>query len=144
MRYKELLRPSLGGFIAIALIGPATWLVAMPILPNYSPLVAIGVTALAMGLVTLASPKIEIRDEALLAGRIRIPLAQLGAVEVYCGEERRRSLGVELDARAQLCTSPWVDCVLKVQVLDESDPVPYLVISTRKPEELRNLLSSNP
>lgn len=127
--------------MAIALIGPATWLVAMPIFPNFSIWIAIVVTVLFTAMVTLSAPRIEVTSELLLAGRIRIPLEQLGQVEIYCGEERRKSLGVNLDARAQLCTSPWVDCVLKIEVLDESDPVPYLIISSRSPTELRDLLA---
>lgn len=140
MKYRELLRPSIGGFAAIALIGPATWLVAMPIVPNYSPLIAIGVALLAMVMVTFSAPRIEIGADTLRAGRIQIPLSSLGEVEVHCGELRRKSLGVGLDARAQLCTSPWIDCVLKIEVRDEVDPVPYLIISTRHPEALKSIL----
>ena len=31
----------------------------------------------------------------------------------------------------------WVDPVLRVAVTDPDDPVPYWLVSTRRPEELR-------
>lgn len=140
MTYKEILRPSFGGFFAISLIGPASWLVASPIAPEFAGFIAALILGLSFALILIAAPRIEVAEGLLKAGRIRVPLDRLGEVEVLCGNERRLSMGVQLDSRAQLCTSPWVDCILKIRVLDDVDPVPYIVLSTRRPELLKKTL----
>lgn len=140
MKYRERLLPSIGGFLAISLILPATWLVFSPFENLNAPLIAFGILAAAMLAVVQLAPRVVVKDDALTAGRITIPLSQLGKVEIYRGESRRKALGVELHARAQLCTSPWVDSVLKIEITDQLDPVPYLVVSTRRPESLKQAL----
>jgi len=47
-----------------------------------------------------------------------------------------RERGRRLDARAWLCIRGWIQPVVKVNVHDPSDPVPYWLISTRNPNEL--------
>ena len=143
MTYRETLIPSFGGFLAIALIFPATWLVFSPFANLNAPLIAFGTLAVALFAVIRLAPKLTVTDELLIAGRISIPRNQLGEIEIYEGESRRKALGVELHARAQLCTSPWVDSVLKIEVRDPVDPVPYLVVSSRHPERLKRAIQAH-
>ena len=120
----------------MALIAPASWLVTFPIAPELAWLVSFGVTISLMALTLLLVPKIGVSAGILSAGRIRVPTKSLGNAIVFSGEAKRIEMGINLDARAQLCTSPWIDHIVKIEVVDEADPVPYLVISTRSPEKL--------
>lgn len=122
--------------MAMALIAPASWLVTFPIAPQFAWLISLVVTFALTALTLLLVPKIGVSSGILSAGRIRVPTKNLGSATVFSGEEKRIEMGINLDARAQLCTSPWIDCIVKIEVLDEADPVPYLVISTRRPEKL--------
>ncbi|MGO2111963.1 MAG: DUF3093 family protein, partial [Pseudoclavibacter sp.] len=41
------------------------------------------------------------------------------------------------DARAWLCLRGWSGTSARVEVIDESDPVPYWLFSTRHPDAVR-------
>lgn len=140
MNYSERLKPNFSALLAVGLLFPATWLVLAPIVPVWAPIAAGLLTAISIAAVYLSAPVIRIEHGQITAGHISLATSSLGAFETFCGEERRKALGVNLDARAQLCTSPWVDCVVRLEVTDPKDPTPYIVLSTRRPEQLLALL----
>jgi hypothetical protein len=57
----------------------------------------------------------------------------VGDTEAFSGDEARLERGQRLDARAWLLIRGWVDPVVRVQLVDERDPTPYWLISTRRP-----------
>jgi hypothetical protein len=136
MTFRERLHPNLLGILAVSLVGPAVLIVLLPIEQDAAVLFAVLAMVGMILLVWFSTPVVLVKENELRAGRLRIPLSALGKSEVFIGEERRRSLGVRLDARAQLCTSPWVDAVVRVEVIDQVDPTPYLLISSRRPDDL--------
>jgi len=57
-------------------------------------------------------------------------------VSFYDGDAAREQRGVSLDARAWLVIRGWIDPVVKIELGDPDDPVPYWLVSSRKPQEL--------
>src|ERR671918_546374 len=53
---------------------------------------------------------------------------------------RRRS-GVEADARAHLVLRPYVATSVEITLADPADPVPYWLVSSRRPEALASALT---
>ena len=86
-------------------------------------------------LVLFSSPKISVTNE-LVAGRMRIPLSVIGATEVLGGQKLKEILGPGADARAQLFIRGYLKTALKIEIKDPLDPTPYLIVSTRRPEQL--------
>lgn len=140
--FKERLTPSFGSYLAMTLIFPMAFLAALPFGFNFAMFLALFSTALLLGLVTLASPAIAI-GEVFTAGRFTLPLDALGRVEVFIGEAARMARGPDLDARAKLMIRGDIGGLVRVWVEDSSDPTPYLLISSRRPEELARALGAD-
>ena len=63
-------------------------------------------------------------------------MSALGRVRVLDRERMEALRGVEADVRAYLCQRGWVPGGVVVEVVDPEDPVPYWLISSRKPQGL--------
>lgn len=140
--YRERLWPAAWMYLVVALIVPATLLVFAPISLEAGIATAVVLVAGSVGLLLAAAPSIVVESGELRAGRARIPIALVGDALVARGEEARHERGPGLDARAHLVLRGWVDPVARVPVLDQDDPAPYWLISTRRPEELRAAIAS--
>ncbi len=133
--FEERLSPSLSVLLALSMSGPMVLLAALPFGPGLATTLMILVPAgLIFGAFAL-SPTIRI-DSNFSRGRIRLPIEILGAAEIYRGEEARLERGPGLNARARLAIRGDVDPVVKIQINDAEDPTPYILVSTRRPEEL--------
>lgn len=134
--YRERLTASPWMFIATALVIPASLLVFLPI----SMVAGVVVAAVLYGgcvlLLIWGSPVIEVADGVLTAGRARLPLSAVAQATAYRSEEATLERGRRLDARAWLLIRGWVSPVVKVQLDDPSDPTPYWILSSRRPEQL--------
>lgn len=75
------------------------------------------------------------------AGQARIPLSALGRAEPLDATQMRQALGPGLDARSHLCIRGWVPTGVRVEVSDPRDPVPYWVVSSRRPARLAAALA---
>ncbi|HKS47589.1 MAG TPA: DUF3093 domain-containing protein [Amycolatopsis sp.] len=93
-------------------------------------------------LVQLGRAKVEVADGELRVGKAHLPLRFVGSVEVIGKDRKRKALGPELDPAAFMLHRGWVGPALRVRLTDPEDPTPYWVFSTRKPEELAELLRS--
>ncbi len=100
--------------------------------------VAVGLTALVLGLVAAvaSSARVRIADGVLAAGRAHIPVTLLGAGEVLDREGVRAALGPGSDARDFVVLRSWLRRAVSVPVVDPADPTPRWVVSTRRPEAL--------
>ena len=140
--FRERLHPSPWLHLVALLALPASMLVLAPV--SLPAGIATGVV-LSGGLIVLLwalAPVIEIADGVLRAGRARIPLRLLGPVEVARGEEARQARGPGLDARAWLMLRGDVDPVVRIEILDDDDPTPYWLLSSRRPDDLALALGS--
>lgn len=132
--YRERLWPAPWLFIGTALVIPASLLVFLPINMTAGVVVAALLYATCVVALLAASPVVEVTTTDFVAGRARLPIEIVGAVTPYRGDEAQLERGQRLDARAWLLIRGWVSPVVKVEVLDETDPAPYWLVSTRQPD----------
>jgi hypothetical protein len=104
----------------------------------------LGVGVAAFVLVSLAfrtaSHVIEVDDREVRVGRAVIGREWLGAVRPLDAAGTRTRSGVEADARAHLVLRPWVSTSVELRLDDPADPVPYWLVSTRRPGALASAL----
>ncbi len=134
--FSEKLWPNPWMFISTALVIPASILVLAPISVQAGIVTAIVLYAGCVGLLILASPRITIDGSHLIAGRASIRLEQVGEAISCEGAEAIAQRGTKLDARAWLLIRGWIKSVVRVPILDATDPTPYWILSTRHPTEL--------
>lgn len=82
------------------------------------------------------SPRVEVADGWLRAGRATISGEFLGPAEALDASETRRVAGRDADARAYLLIRPYLKRSVRVTVRDAHDPTPYWLVSTRDPVAL--------
>ena len=139
--YRETLWPSWWVFLATALVIPASLLVFLPI-SELAGVVSAIVLYVAIVVVLLAtSPVIEVTDGMLRVGRARIERSFVGAVTPHTGADAVAERGTRLDARAWLVLRGWISGVVRIEIVDDADPTPYWLVSTRKPEDLAAVLN---
>jgi hypothetical protein len=97
---------------------------------------AVLVVLMAGLFLTYGSPRVEVEDGWLRAGRARIAGEFVAGAEPLDPEATRRVAGREADARAYLLLRPYLRRAVRVTVRDERDPTPYWLLSTRDPEHL--------
>ena len=134
--YRERLWPAPWLFLATALVIPASLLVFLPISEIAGVVTAIVLYLGCVGLLLTASPVLEVTETELVAGKARLPIQLVGALDGYSGAEASLERGQRLDARAWLLIRGWIDPVVRVELLDDRDPVPYWLLSTRNPAAL--------
>lgn len=144
MPYRERLWPSPGVWALVPLMGLGAALTVLPVSAGWAVVAAVGVMAALVTWGVRSSPVVAVDDGHLVAGRARVPLACLGEVGVWRGEDARRQRGPLLDARAHLLVRGWVGPVVTVQLTDPQDPTPYWVVSSRAPERLRDAIERAP
>jgi hypothetical protein len=123
-------------YLASALVIPASILVFLPINLPVGIITGIVLYAVLILLLIAAAPTVTVSDKEVTAGRARLPLELAGEVTAHEGEDARQERGPRLDARAWLLIRGWVSGVVRIEVLDDTDPVPYWIVSTRHPEAL--------
>ena len=69
-------------------------------------------------------------------GRAVIEHRYIGAAQALDAAETRNRSGVQADARAHLVLRPYVSTAVEITLDDPDDPVPYWLISSRRPTEL--------
>jgi hypothetical protein len=89
---------------------------------------------LVMGAVfAFAAAVIEVTEAQLVVGRSRIDLCYLAGARALDAAQTRRRAGVEADARAYLVLRPYVPTAVEITLDDADDPVPYWLVSSRRP-----------
>lgn len=89
------------------------------------------------------SLRIDVGDDGLTVGRATLRPPHIGAAERLGRADYRRRLGTGADARAYLVTRPYIESGVLVEVADDRDPVPYWLLSSRRPEALAAALAQN-
>jgi hypothetical protein len=139
--YRERLWAAPWLYVATALVIPASLIVFAPINMLVGVVCAVVLYAgCVIGLI-VGSPTIELTDDELRAGRAHIERRYLGAAESFDGTEATLQRGRLLDARAWLLIRGWASGVVRVPILDEDDPAPYWLLSSRRPTELARALN---
>lgn len=134
--YREKLWPTPWIYIASLLLVPASILVLAPVSMPAGIATGIILYLAVIGSLSLTAPVIEVHDGLLRAGRAEISLAHTGEAVPAYDADARIERGTGLDARAFLVIRGWVQPVVKVPITDPTDPTPYWLVSSRRPDEL--------
>jgi hypothetical protein len=136
--HHERLRVPLRWWVQGTMLIATFWLAFVVSMPARLAWTATGVLLMSMVLFLLGygSPRVEVEDGWLRAGRARIPGEFLGGAEPLDAEATRRVAGRDADARAYLLLRPYLKRAVRVSVRDARDPAPYWLVSTRDPEHL--------
>ena len=139
------------------MIRPPLWLVAFIYFMLLSLVVAIWAAfdnnaainafaislALQAALVHWMTSTIEVAEGELRIKRAHIPLRYLGDIEIISKEkfgfERTRGA----DPAAFFAITFWISQGIKVRVMDDRDPTPYWLISTKRANELAAALTDS-
>lgn len=140
--YRERLWASLGIFVAVALVIPASLLVFLPINVEAGLIIGVVLFLVIAGLLLSSTAVIEVSESELKAGKALLPREFVGNVTSFREPEATVQRGTRLDARAWLLIRGWIHPVVKIEITDPSDPTPYWLISTRRPEELARALTA--
>jgi hypothetical protein len=143
--YRERLFVPLRWWVQATMLLASLWLAFIVAMPAAAAWAATGLLVLITfgGFAWLGNALVEVRDGVLYAGPAHISLQLLGDAQALDAESTRRVHGVEADARAFLCTRPYLKRAVKVDVHDPADRTPYWLISTRHPTRLAAALAAN-
>ena len=141
--YREKLWPNAWAFIVTALVIPASILVLVPISLFAGIVTAAVLYGSCVLLLVLASPVVRVQNGELIAGPATISTTLLGQAPVFDGAEATQERGPRLDARAWLLIRGWIDPVVRVPIVDATDPAPYWIISSRHPKELAAAINAS-
>jgi hypothetical protein len=135
--YRESLLPSPTVWVVVLAVTASLGLTVLTVLGAAGAL-ALAAVAVAAGTAALllSSARVEVAAGQLQAGRARIPVGALGRVAVVPADRMTALRGREGDARAYLCQRPWIAEGVVVEVDDPADPVPYWLISSRRPRRV--------
>jgi hypothetical protein len=140
--FEERLSPSPGVWVAAIAFGAGLGLIPGPINTTAAYIVGVlGVVALITYLI-FSTPRLIVTGDLFVAGRARVPLHLVASVEPLTAAQMRRAHGVDLDARAYLCTRAWIATGARVTLSDPQDPTPYWLVSSRHPDDLAAAVSS--
>ena len=141
--YHERLGVPLRWWVQGTMLVASLWLAVVVATPAA---VAWTVTAVAMllmgaGLFSYGGVRVSVADGVFRAGRAHIGGEHLGLVEALDAEQTRRTAGQDADVRAHLVLRPYLKRAVKVEVTDPTDPAPYWLVSSRRPEDLAGALA---
>ena len=130
-------------YLAYSLLTPMVALVAAPF--GLTLALTLGSITFVASLVfaSVLSPLVVVDGVRMIAGKMSIPLEAIGEVLEVPAQDLRNELGPSLDGRAQLLVRGDIKTAVKVSISDRNDPTPYLVISTRRSNELVSALRAN-
>jgi hypothetical protein len=122
----------IGAEINTSYTSVAVWLPYVVLLP-----------LMAVYLLSLGRSRVRVtggEEPELWIDSAHLPLRYVGEVEIIDRDRKRKALGPEGDPAAFAVHRGWVGPVVRVRLNDPSDPTPYWLFSTRKPEKVAALL----
>jgi Protein of unknown function (DUF3093) len=101
---------------------------------------ALATIMVAAAIFISAAVVISIDAREIRIGRASIEHAYIASSQALAAEEARQRAGVGADARAHLVLRPYVRTAVEITLDDPDDPVPYWLVSTRRPQQLAEAL----
>ncbi len=118
----------------VACLGLAFWIP----LGALAGLICLGISAaLVIWLLLATAPTITVDDQDLRIGRVHINVDQIGLVATLDADSTAGARGANADPRAFAILRPlYAKESITLEILDEEDPHPYWLISSRNPQTL--------
>jgi hypothetical protein len=134
--HRERLLPSLGVWVVGVAFGSILGVILVPLSHLLALVIGIVGIAAVCVMLALASPVLEVSGGVLHAGRAQIPARLLGEPEELDREAWGHAMSRGFEPLAFHLTRGWIATGVRVPVLDEQDPAPAWVLSSRRPEDL--------
>jgi hypothetical protein len=141
--YREILWPNPFIYAAFFLELPIVTLLLAPFSIPAGITVASVIFIVITVAITFTSPRIEIANGTLRVGKASIGLEYVGAASAFTGAHAIAERGPNLDARAWTRFRAWIGPVVRLEIIDDADPTPYWLFSTRRPQQLVAALRSS-
>jgi len=103
---------------------------------------AVASLLVAIGLFIRAAVLIVIDRQAIRIGRSQIDHGYIAGCRALDAEATQRRAGVDADVRAYLVLRPYVATAVELTLADPADPVPYWLVSSRRPKELARAVTA--
>lgn len=84
----------------------------------------------------LGAARVRITETELITGDEHLARADVGRVQIVPKDRKQQALGPELDPVAHVVHKSWVGPIVRIEVTDPLSPVPYWIVSSRRPEQL--------
>lgn len=101
---------------------------------------ALASLAVAVAIFQGSAVLIIVEPTRLRVGRAVIEHDYLASCRPLDADKTRRRSGTEADARAHLVLRPYVRTAVELTLDDPADPVPYWLVSTRRPDRLAEVV----
>lgn len=143
MQFRERLTVPVGWWV-LAMLFAVSMLVAIGFYLGPVWGIAVGVLTMAVAALTFTTMAVVVTvDEVeLRVGRAVIERSYIGSVSALDRAATDRRAGVEADARAHLVLKPYVWTAVEIVLDDPADPVPYWLVSSRRPARLAAALGA--
>ncbi|MDN5760845.1 MAG: DUF3093 domain-containing protein [Microlunatus sp.] len=143
MLYREWVGPPPSWWV-LSVLFSLSWLAA--VLFYLGPLAGVAAFVVSQALVVLLllrlSVRLEVTGGELRVGRAVLELAYVSAAAALDAEATADRTGPEADARAHLVQRPYVRTAVELTLDDPCDPVPYWLVSTRRPTSLADAVNA--
>lgn len=136
--FGEKLHTPLRWWVQSTMFLASIWLAFVVALPAAVAWGAAGLLVLLVFATLLGYGNAELRVEngEFHAGNASIPVVLLAEPTALDAEVTHRLAGRDANGRAYHLLRPYLKRAVRVRVTDPADPVPYWLVSTRRPEEL--------
>jgi hypothetical protein len=140
--YREWVGPPPSWWV-LSVLFSLSWLVAVGFYlgPPAGVLGLLGAQAVVTGVLLGTAVRLQLDGTELRVGRAVLDLGYVSAVLGLDPEATARRTGPDADARAHLVLRPYVKTAVELTLDDPADPVPYWVVSTRRPTQLAEAIT---
>jgi hypothetical protein len=97
---------------------------------------AVVIPLLVGAVLWLGRTRIRVAGGELRAGDAAVPLRFVGRTEIVRRADKQVAMGPELDPLAHVVHRPWIGPIVRIEITDPADEVPYWIVSVRDPEAL--------
>lgn len=140
--YQERLVPSLWAWLAIIGFALFTYIALFVADPIVAAVTAPVVLIVGIVAAWFSAPVIRVRRGELVAAKAHIPTHLLGPATALDRAAIHKAMGVDYDPRIFACLRIGTGHALWLPVLDDTDPTPAWLISTRRPNALRAAITA--
>ena len=137
MLFRERLTVPVGWWVLAALLTVTMLgIVGFYLGPVWGIGVAVLTLAAAAGLFAVTAIQLSVDAEELRVGRAVIERTYIGRCRALDAAATELRAGVDADGRAHLVLRPYIATAVEIELVDPADPVPYWLVSTRRPARL--------
>ena len=144
--YNEVVYPGVSIFLSLAFLAPAIALVLWPVSAGLAMITGLTAYGAAVAIMIGASPRITVTKTSqgikLRVKGAEIFAQHLGKATLVTPADQRVHKGPALDARSFRSFQVGAKDLVKIDILDTSDPTPYWLISSRRGQVLADLVNA--